>query len=461
MHEKRALIPVVFLLLLVLGGGGWFIWQQVRPAQDTSLQASGTVEAVEVTVSPEVSGRVVEVLVEQGQVVQAGDVLFRLDGTLLEAQRRQAETSLEAAQAGLAVASSGLAVAEAAVDSAQIQYTLEYNAALAQAQPARSAEWNQTAPSQYELPVWYFTSEEERAAAQAEVEAAQVDLEAKQGELDTLTADEAYAGLLEAESRLAETRTAFDTARLLLERANRQSDTALRQAAQDAYDIALSELEGAQEAYADLMNSDEAADLLAARAALIVAQERYDTAIDRSNALLTGADSLRVQVAAAALAQAQANLAQAETKINQAQTAIDQAQAQLDLLDVQIGKLEVTAAVSGVVLSRNIEPGEVVQAGSVALTLAQLDRLTITVYLSEDRYGEVDLGAQALVSVDSFPNQVFQATVSRIADEAEFTPRNVATDEGRRSTVFAVELAVDDPAGQLKPGMPADVTFGK
>ena len=324
---------------------------------------------------------------------------------------------------------------------------------LAQAQPARSAEWSQTTPSQYELPVWYFTSEEERAAAQAEVEAALADLQAKQGELDTLTTDEAYAGLLEAESRLAETRTAFDTARLLLERANRQSDTALRPAAQDAYDITISELEGAQEAYADLMNSDEAADLLAARAALIVAQERYDTAIDRSNALLTGADSLRVQVAAAALSQAQANLAQAETKINQAQTAIDQAQAQLDLLDVQMSKLEVSAAVNGVVLSRNIEPGEVVPAGAVALTLAQLDRLTITVYLPEDRYGEVDLGDEALVSVDSFPNQVFQATVSRIADEAEFTPRNVATDEGRRSTVFAVELTVADPAGQLRPGI--------
>ena len=192
-----------------------------------------------------------------------------------------------------------------------------------------------------------------------------------------------------------------------------------------------------------------------------MAQERYDTARDRTIGLLTGADSLRVQAATASLAQAQANVTAAESKVTQAHTAISQAQAQLDLIQVQMSKLVVTAAVEGVVLSRNIEPGEVVQAGAVALILAQLDRLTITVYLPEDRYGEVELGAVAQVTVDSFPDQAFDATVVRIANEAEFTPRNVATDEGRRTTVFAVELAVDDPAGQLKPGMPADVTFGQ
>ena len=75
MHSKRAMIPVVLLILVVIGGGGWFIWQQTRPVEETALQGSGTVEAVEVNISSEVSGRVVEVLVEQGQVVQAGDVL--------------------------------------------------------------------------------------------------------------------------------------------------------------------------------------------------------------------------------------------------------------------------------------------------------------------------------------------------------------------------------------------------
>jgi hypothetical protein len=62
---------------------------------------------------------------------------------------------------------------------------------------------------------------------------------------------------------------------------------------------------------------------------------------------------------------------------------------------------------------------------------------------------------------DSFPGETFTATIIHIADQAEFTPRNVQTIEGRTSTVFAIKLQVQDPGRKLKPGMPADVVFGK
>jgi multidrug resistance efflux pump len=113
------------------------------------------------------------------------------------------------------------------------------------------------------------------------------------------------------------------------------------------------------------------------------------------------------------------------------------------------------------VLSRSVEPGEVALPGAPLLTLARLDRLNITVYVPEDLYGTINLGETAQVSVDSFPGEAFTAEVVHIADQAEFTPRNVQTSEGRRSTVFAVRLAIANPDGQLKPGMPADVTFGQ
>lgn len=229
--------------------------------------------------------------------------------------------------------------------------------------------------------------------------------------------------------------------------------------AQQDYDVALAELEAAQDAYERLLTTAEAEELLEERAELALAQERYETALDRYNAMLTGEDSLRVQAAAASLAQAQANQAQAEAKVAQAETAVNQAQAQLDLIDVQIAKMTIYAASDGVVLARSIEPGELVQPGAIAMVIGQLDHLTLTVYLPEDRYGQVQLGGSAEVTVDSFPNVVFDATVTRIADEAEFTPRNVQTDESRRTTVFAVTLTVEDSQGRLKPGMPADVVF--
>jgi HlyD family secretion protein len=65
------------------------------------------------------------------------------------------------------------------------------------------------------------------------------------------------------------------------------------------------------------------------------------------------------------------------------------------------------------------------------------------------------------VTVDSFPNETFSATISSISDQAEFTPRNVQTVQGRSATVYAVKLKVSDPAGKLKLGMPADVVFIK
>ncbi len=121
----------------------------------------------------------------------------------------------------------------------------------------------------------------------------------------------------------------------------------------------------------------------------------------------------------------------------------------------------ITMSLGRVILSRNVEPGEYVQPGAAALTMGNISQLTITVYVPEDRYGQIHLGQQASVSVDSFPGEQFSGQVSYISDQAEFTPRNVQTVEGRSSTVYAVKLKVTDPQGKLKPGMPADVIFAQ
>ena len=111
------------------------------------------------------------------------------------------------------------------------------------------------------------------------------------------------------------------------------------------------------------------------------------------------------------------------------------------------------------ILTRAVEPGEVVMPGSGLLTMARLSDLTITVYIPEDRYGEISIGQTANVTVDSFPGENFTATVMYISGKAEFTPRNVQTVEGRKTTVFAIKLMLEDAGGKLKPGMPADVLF--
>ncbi|HQY92370.1 MAG: efflux RND transporter periplasmic adaptor subunit [Caldilinea sp.] len=121
----------------------------------------------------------------------------------------------------------------------------------------------------------------------------------------------------------------------------------------------------------------------------------------------------------------------------------------------------VLALIDGVVLYRSVEPGEVAAPGAPLITVGDLDHMTLTVYVPEDRYGQIMLGESYPVTVDSFPSEVFTGTVSHIADRAEFTPRNVQTTDSRRTTVFAIKLDLAPSEGKLKPGMPADVNFGE
>jgi hypothetical protein len=90
---------------------------------------------------------------------------------------------------------------------------------------------------------------------------------------------------------------------------------------------------------------------------------------------------------------------------------------------------------------------------------ARLEEVTLVVYVPENRVGQVQLGQEAEVQVDSFPERVFVGHVANIAGEAEFTPRNVQTQEERVNLVFAVKVRIPNPDCALKPGMPADATI--
>jgi HlyD family secretion protein len=226
----------------------------------------------------------------------------------------------------------------------------------------------------------------------------------------------------------------------------------LRDAAQITLDEAEIDLEDAQKDYDDALSTEGAIDVLEARADVIIAQEAHDRAMDILRAFYTGADSPQVQSAAKAVEQATAALEQARTNVASSQS-------KLATINTQLSKITVSAPINGVILTRNVEPGEFVQPGAVAFTMANLDELTITVYVPEDQYGNISLGQEATVTVDSFASETFNAVVTQVADQAEFTPRNVQTVEGRSSTVYAIKLKVTDSEGKLKIGMPADVVF--
>jgi multidrug resistance efflux pump len=479
MNHKLPPLPVrIVILLVILSTIGYYAFRSLTVEASGELTASGTIESVVVNVSPEMAGKVKEVLVEEGQTVRVGDPLLSLDDSLLAAQRTVAQSGIDSARSALLTAQSAYAMAQA-------QYDATLTAARTQEGAARLTDWSPRTPNWFEQPLWYFSQQEQIQAAQAEVESAQLGVDQAQADLERVIQELGSSDFLEAEAQLSSARMSYLIAKSVRDHAQvtggkvspedvkvdlppfapsykiriaiaktLSGDSDILSAAQDAFDEADVELDAAQKVYDDLLTSETADRVLDARAVLSVAQERYEVAMDTLSRLQTGVNSPQVNISSEAVNQADAHRKQAES-------AIRQAEANLALLDTQISKLNVNAPADGTVLMRNIQPGEFVQPGSIALTLANLSELTITVYVPENRLNEIKLGQQAKVTIDvaTGDSPVFDAEIIHISDQAEFTPRNVQTVEGRSSTVFAVKLKVNDPDGKLKIGMPADVTF--
>jgi HlyD family secretion protein len=409
----RRVIPI--LLIVAVFGGGAYWWSQQQTQAAVALKGSGTIEAQQVNIGSEVGGRVVEVLADEGQPVNAGQVLFRLDDTLLEAQRAQAEAAVATSRA-------------------------QRDQLVARARP------------------------EQLAAAQATISSTQASLAGAQADLNRLLAgatnDQIRAAQAQLESVQAQAKivqdgyNAISSAHAMLQDLRKNPPTLPNGKTVHLGSYGIAQMEDQMVPQVQAANAQVAA----AQAAL--------------NKLLSGPTSPEIRSAQARVAAAEGQVQSAQAQydllatgpsreqIAAADAAVTQAEETLRTYDVQADKLVVRAPQAGVVLVRNIEVGEVVGPGASVLVLGQLDPLQLTVYLPEDSYGQVKLGQTAQVTVDSYPGVAFSATVVHIADQAEFTPRNVQTVEGRRTTVYAVKLDVPNPDSRLKPGMPADVSFG-
>jgi multidrug resistance efflux pump len=447
MHPNPKKVIPILILLAVLASAGWY-FTRGRAAEDTGpVSASGTIEATQMEVSPELGGRVAEVLVREGDAVKAGQPMVRFDTSLLKAQLEQAQASLELAQRNYNLVASGTPQEQrqAAVTAAQLEIEsatqaledLNGKAGLAEAQ-----------------------AEQRVAAADKALDKANDRLESLLSEADPEDIERAEAELVIANDRLKKAREDYDR---YLKYQDKNVSRAIMQIkvsdAKTAYDAKVTRLNNLLGHANQIEVALAEADVKLAEAELADARRELEKVID-------GPDPEALALAQDRLAAAQARLeaAGAEPTAEQlavAQAQLDAASAAVQVIQTQMEKLLLAAPMDGIVLTRSVEPGEFASPGAPLLALARLDELNITIYLPEDSYGTVRLGQTAQVSVDSFPGQTFQAAVVQIADQAEYTPRNVQTAEGRRTTVFAVKLALENSAGQLKPGMPADVTFGE
>lgn len=143
-------------------------------------------------------------------------------------------------------------------------------------------------------------------------------------------------------------------------------------------------------------------------------------------------------------------------EIEEARARLHEAGATLELAELNLQRCKLFAPASGRVLSKSREAGEMVQPGTPIVTLGDLTRPWVNLYVGERDLGRVYLGMKAFVTVDSFPDRPFEGAVSFISERAEFTPKNIQTPDERVKLVYRIKVDVAPRDNALKPGMPAD-----
>lgn len=395
-----------------------------------ALVLSGFIEAEEIELAPELGGRVVALPFAEGDEISEGDMLLDLDTALLEARRDAMQARLDIAEAQRDLLARG--VREEAIAQAEAQVAVAQAAAEA-ARKSLDAAWMVRNEPQ-DVAVRIAEVEAQIAAAQHQVNAAN-------------------AGLRSAEKK------------------------------EHVYEVTAEDIEQTEEIYGEQPNLYVPLDLTTAPQELDAALEQLNnaqSAFNRANELLAALQSfeqnpqqLQAQVVRAqtALETAEAEMARAQAQLDdlkagptseQMQSAegrVGEAEAAVAAVETQIRRMTLTAPASGVLLEQTVHPGELAAPGMPVITLADLDTVELTVYVTAGDLDRVALQQQVDVSVNSFPGETFEGTIMHISDEAEFTPSGVQTEEQRVNLVYAVKIRLPNPGHQLKPGMPADVTI--
>lgn len=356
-----------------------------------AVGASGRIEITEVTLSSKVGGRVVALLVGEGEEVKAGQVLVRLEGDEIEALLRQATAAGERA-----------------------------SARVAQAQAALRAEPLTLAKQVEQAEAGVRASEERLALLRSGPRVEEV--------------REARAAVDQAQARVSNARTMARRYRELYAKG------LIARQDLDGLETEVSVLDGqlraSRERLAALESGSRPEEIRAAEAE--VERARATLALARAN-------EVRLELMARDLEMARATLRESLATVERLKT--------------QVRELSISSPLSGTVLTKVVEVGEVVEPRKPIFTVGDLDHPWIKIYVTETELGKVRLGQPAKVTVDSFPNRAFSGNVTWIASESEFTPKNIQTKEERVNLVYAVKIQIDNAQRLLKAGMPADATL--
>ncbi|HEY1337791.1 MAG TPA: efflux RND transporter periplasmic adaptor subunit [Bryobacteraceae bacterium] len=383
--KKRVIIGVIVLAAIV---AAVVAYRRASRPPSNRLIVSGNIELTEINVAFKTAGRLIERTVDEGDRVQKGQVIARLDRDQLLAQRQRESAALESAMAQLSQAQTAIEWQRATLAG-----DLEQRKADIGANEARLAELRNGARPQ------------EKQQAHAAVETAQAEFDRAQKD--------------------------WQRAQML----HRNDDISTAQ-----FDQYRTHFETAQAALKDAKE----------REALVLAGPRSEQ---------IEAAASQVERAHGALKMAQANtleLKRREQEVSARRAEIERTKANLALIDSQLADTIAIAPAGGVVLVKAADVGEVLAPGTTVVTIGDIDHPWLRGYVNETDLGKVKLGSKARVTTDSYPGKVYDGRVSFISSEAEFTPKQIQTEQERVKLVYRIKIEIDNPRHELKSNMPAD-----
>lgn len=449
MKRERRGIPIrlrVLAVVVIAAAAGLYFALPRAGSNNGRIEGSGSIEATQVDIAPKVAGRVVALRVREGDKVAVDQVVAELDHVELDDQVAQARAVLASAEARLAQAQVGLSIQQTQAAASVDQARAAVDASRTRVPQAGEAVELQTASVAAQV-------DQARAQVQAASDAvtsAEASLRAAEANIQTAEANlsRAQSDAVRAESLFREGAVAaqqVDAARTALAAAQAQRDAARAQ--RDA-------VRAQREAAGSVLKQAQAALKVAIANRRTVPIRQLD--VDASRAQASQAEAaLRSAQSATGL------VAQRAREVDAARAGVEQAQAALRLAETARGHTVLRSPIAGVVISRSVEVGDLVTIGAPVLTVADLSRPYLRIFVAETDIGRVKLGQPVEVRIDSDPKRAFEGSVQEISNRAEFTPGNVQTKEERVKQVFAVKVSLTNPEGDyvLKPGLPADAVI--
>ncbi|MBD2139131.1 HlyD family efflux transporter periplasmic adaptor subunit [Anabaena sp. FACHB-1237] len=411
--DKKAKKPIFLLLggILIIGSISYVIWRNHSQVPANILKVSGRIESYETEIGVKRAGRIESINVREGVAVKQGQELIRLD----DASDKLLQEQLKSADAKIAAAESD--TQQMIFEIKQVQSSIDQ--------------------------------------IDSQINEARLNLDQSQGDTQ--------GRILQAQSNLAAAKAQL--AQSLAQKKQTEAEVNLAKINRDRYSILVREGAINRQQFDQTQTNLETAiaTLEAKKAAVNASREQLNAAQGvLTQAKTTGLNpAIRNAQLETLMRRKQQNYAQlksAQSKVKSAQAKVRDAQAAKQQIITQIADskkdLNVISPLDGIVISRNVEPGGIVNNQTKILTIIDPKTIYFRGFIPEGDIGKIRLGQTSKIFIDSAPDKALSGKVIAIDPQASFTPENIYFQKDRVRQVIGIRIKVENPQGCFNPENP-------